>query len=80
MNFGRMNGETYCAKASDGRGNVTARFYAETFKLAMHRADVGAPDASYVTVRGEYTSDGTRFENHGGRLLASREYGRWLVG
>jgi hypothetical protein len=43
-------------------------------------AMASAPPSGGVVVRGEYTSDGTHWGLGKGRLVASRENGRWVLG
>jgi hypothetical protein len=43
-------------------------------------AIASAPPSGGVIVRGEYTSDGTHWGLGRGRLVASRENGRWVLG
>ena len=67
--------ETYEAVAVGHRGNELGRWQGENVKSLMQLADEEAPTAFSVTIRGEYTSDGTRWRNHGGRVVATRERG-----
>lgn len=75
-NMGRMNNESFTAICNH-TGKVLGT--AATVQSAMDRADVAKPRGG-VTVRGEYTSDGTHWGPGQGRVLATREDTRWLVG
>jgi hypothetical protein len=55
-------------------GNIVGK--SSTVRGAMQ----AAPAKGDMTVRGEYTSDGTYWGIGKGRVVAQRENGRWLVG
>lgn len=51
---------------------------ARSVESAMSRAEAACKAGKNVTVRGQYTSDGTRWRGHGGRVVASCERKRWF--
>ena len=70
----------YVATAVDHRGIEAGRWAADTRAGAMAAADVGARSKeARVTVRTDHTSDGTYHGPGHGRVVASREWGRWVV-
>lgn len=71
------NMETFVAKAVGHTGNVLGEWEASSVEAAMARADSQAPKAADVVVRGEKTSDGSDWGRGRGRVVATRESGRW---
>lgn len=71
----KLPAETYAAL--DRHGNVVAT--SKTIQGAMSHADTMMRTGA-LTVRGEYTSDGTLWGLGRGRVVASRENGKWLRG
>jgi len=69
----KLPAETYVAM--DRYGNTVAT--STTISGAMRHADT-MMRTGYVTVRGEYTSDGQHWGFGKGRLIATRENGKWL--
>jgi len=45
----------------------------------MSRAKEACTAGTSVVIRGQYTSDGTKWKNHGGRLVASCDGKRWQL-
>jgi hypothetical protein len=73
-------GETFRACAT-GRNNVTTCFDpAPTIASAMSRAKEACTSGKSVIVRGQFTSDGSKWKNHGGRAVASCDNKRWQIG
>ena len=74
--------ETFEAVASNYRGKVWSKV-GPTWKGLMADADhelkLGPGRDVRVSIRGEYTSDGSYWKNHGGRVVAAFESGRWMV-
>ena len=73
-------GDKFVAVAVDHRGMQVGRWAAPTRASAMAMADAGTKNKeTRVTVRTDHTSDGTYFGPGGGRVVAQREHGRWIV-
>lgn len=71
----RLPKEKYAAL--DRNSNVVAT--SDTIAGAMSHADTMAGShVSYLTVKGEYTSDGHHWGLGKGRVVATRESGKWL--
>ncbi len=69
--------ETFVARVFRRTGTDTS-VPLKSVASAMDRIQE-ACDAGYeVTIRGQYTSDGTKHKNHGGRLVALCERKRWI--
>lgn len=64
---------------TDYNGRTLLSCLAETRQSAMARADAEHPQSRFATVRTDRTSDGSYHGPGGGRVVASREHGRWLV-
>ena len=69
--------ETFRAVATGHRGDTLGTWTGPSMQGLMATVDHALPltKAWSVTIRGEYTSDGTWHPNHGGRVVASREAG-----
>lgn len=73
-------GETFVARVFGGSPRIVQieTEPARTPEIAMARAEAACKAGREVTVRGQYTSDGTRWKDHGGRVVASCERKRWF--
>ena len=69
--------ETFRAVATSHRGDTLGAWTGPSVQGLIATVDHALPltKAWSVTIRGEYTSDGTWHANHGGRVVASREAG-----
>lgn len=76
---GNPKDETVEASAYSSRGLRLGSVVKTSVRAAMEEADRKWSDAWGVNIRGEYTSDGTYWADHGGRLLATRERGKWVT-
>lgn len=87
-----MEKQTIVGKCVTHDGRILARFSADTAEGATIRTMIARLDAAHpncwgASIRGEFTSDGTRHNPGEGRLLASREprtlesgfYSGWIV-
>jgi hypothetical protein len=73
-------GDKYVAVAVDHRGNVVGRWSGPSRAGVMTQADHVKPSKEVrVTVRTDHTSDGSYHGPGGGRVVASREWGTWVV-
>ena len=72
-----MANESFTARAVGHTGRVLGSVTSTSVDGAMQKADRELPDAWEVTVRGEYTSDGTHHGPGGGRSMAVKEGGKW---
>lgn len=73
-------GEKFVATAVDHRGIEVGRWASRTRAGAMAAADYGTRNKeTSVTVRTDHTSDGTYYGPGGGRVVAMREHGTWIV-
>jgi hypothetical protein len=75
MSFGRTGNELFATKPLHGDGLTVLQT-----NTTVQGAIASAPARGDLQVRGEYTSDGSRWGLGRGRLVARRENGRWLVG
>jgi hypothetical protein len=75
MSFGRTGNELFATKPLHGDGLTVLQT-----NTTIQGAIASAPARGDLQVRGEYTSDGSRWGLGRGRLVARRENGRWLVG
>ncbi len=75
----RQRRETFEAVATGSAGRHLGRWEGSTIKSVMATVDRELPfqraSAISVTIRGQYTSDGQFWKNHGGRIVATRESG-----
>jgi hypothetical protein len=70
--------EKFTASAFGHRGNALGKWTAPSIVGAMTQANESAPVGVEVTIRGEFTSDGTHHGLGKGRVVAVRENGRWI--
>jgi hypothetical protein len=73
----QRTGETFLARAFLRSGKVETFGPAESVGGAMKQAQDACDAGKDVVVRGEYTSDGTRWKDHGGRIVAACDRKRW---
>lgn len=74
-----MAKETFVARVYR-RGEVDQQTApAASTAIAMQRSDAACKRGSRVVIRGEYTSDGTYWPRHHGRVTASCEGRQWLL-
>jgi hypothetical protein len=73
--LGRIDNELFATKPLRGDGVTVLQT-----NTSIEGAIASAPKRGDVEIRGEYTSDGSRWGLGRGRMVARRENGRWLVG
>jgi hypothetical protein len=73
----RNPAESFTAKAVGHTGRVLGSVTSSSIQGAIEKADRELPADAEITVRGEYTSDGTHYGPGGGRAVAVKESGKW---
>lgn len=75
MSLDRIGNELFATQPAHGDGVTVLQT-----NTSIQGAIAGAPARGDLQIRGEFTSDGSRWGFGRGRVVARRENGRWLVG
>jgi hypothetical protein len=75
-----MDRETFQARVRilTGNGATTVRSPVGSVSMCMKWVDDNHPDYRYAEVRGEYTSSGHHWPDHGGRCVCTRDKRKWV--